>query len=101
MVFTKNVFLQAKTIIDGIVTDKNTDLSIHKKVLMCIKYVCRNSGDLKTHLVWNIRIADGTSKTIANKVRNKVKSLGLNMVNLNGFGSDDASVMFGGKSGEG
>ena len=85
----------------GIITDESTDLSIHKKLIIYIRYVCKTTGDLKTQLVGDLRIADGTAQTIAVEICNKVKYLGLNMANLVGFGSDGASVMFGRKNGVG
>ena len=56
---------------------------------------------VKTKLVGNIRIPDGTASTIVTEVINKLRTIGLQTVNLVGLGSDGASVMFGRKTGVG
>ena len=83
----------------GVIVDESTDLSIHKKLVVYIRYVC--GGEMKTELVGNIRIPDGSAKTIAEEIRIKLQCLGLDVANLVGLGSDGASVMFGRKGGVG
>ena len=83
----------------GVIVDESTDLSIHKKLVVYIRYVC--GGEMKTELAGNIRIPDGCAKTIAAEVQSKLQCLGLEVANLVGLGSDGASVMFGKKGGVG
>lgn len=52
-------------------------------------------------MVGNIRIQDGTSANIVEKIQTKVKALELDLSTLVGLGSDGASVMFGQKAGVG
>ena len=85
----------------GLIIDESTELSVHKKLVIYIRYVCPEEPDVKTKLVGNIRIPDGIANTIALEVMSKLKSVGLQTVNLVGLGSDGASVMFGKKAGVG
>ena len=85
----------------GLIIDESTDLSIHKKLVVYIRYVCPIEICVKTKLVGNIRIPDGTASTIVTEVINKLRTIGLQTVNLVGLGSDGASVMFGRKTGVG
>ena len=85
----------------GLIIDESTDLSIHKKLVVYIRYVCPIEICVKTKLVGNIRIPDGTASTIVTEVINKLRTIGLQTVNLLGLGSDGASVMFGRKTGVG
>jgi protein involved in polysaccharide export with SLBB domain len=85
----------------GIVVDESTDLSVNKNLIIYVRYVCPSDLEIKTKLIGDIRIADGTASTIANEVRNQLKCIGLESVNLVGLGSDGASVMFGRKTGVG
>ena len=48
----------------GLIIDESTDLSIHKKLVVYIRYVCPIEICVKTKLVGNIRIPDGTASTI-------------------------------------
>lgn len=83
----------------GIIVDESTDLSIHKKLVVYIRYVA--DGEITTDLVGNIRIPDGCANTITEEILKEIKCLGLDAVNLVGLGSDGASVMFGRKAGVG
>ena len=85
----------------GLIIDESTDLSVHKKLVVYIRYVCPTDLDVKTKLLGNIRIPDGTANTIVTEVINTLKTFGLQTVNLVGLGSDGASVMFGKKGGVG
>ena len=83
----------------GIIVDESTDLSVHKKLVIYVRYV--SSGDMKTELVGNIRIPDGKAETINSEIRNTLTNLGLDVTKCVGLGSDGASVMFGRKGGLG
>lgn len=85
----------------GLVVDESTDLSVHKKLVIYIRYVCPKSHNVKSKLIGDIRIQDGTAETIVMEIKNKLKGVGLETVNLVGLGSDGASVMFGKKGGVG
>ena len=59
--------------------------------------MCSIEIGVKTKLVGNIRIPDGTASTMVTVVINKLRTVGLQTVNLVGLGSVGASVMFGRK----
>ena len=65
----------------GLIIDESTDLSDHKKLVISIRYMCPEEPDVKTKLVGNIRIPDGTANTIVSEVMSKLKSIGLQTVN--------------------
>lgn len=73
----------------GVICDESTDLSVHKKLIMYVRYVNTNSQELETKLLGNIRIPDGTASTIATRIQTELKDLGLDMSKLVGLGSDD------------
>ena len=83
----------------GIIVDESTDLSIHKKLVIYVRYV--SEGEMNTELLGNIRIADGKAETINSEIRNTLLNMGLEVSNCVGLGSDGASVMFGRKGGLG
>ncbi|XP_053400529.1 zinc finger protein 862-like [Mercenaria mercenaria] len=85
----------------GLILDESTDLSVHKKLVVYIRYVCPSDMKVKSQLVGDIRIPDGTADTLVCEVRKLLQTLGLKTVNLVGLGSDGASVMFGRKGGVG
>ena len=41
----------------GIIIDQSTDLFIHKKLVVYLRYI--HNGEMKTELIGNIRIKDG------------------------------------------
>ena len=83
----------------GIIIDESTDLSIHKKLVVYLRYI--HNGEMKTELIGNIRIKDGKAQTIHEELQISLGTLGLNVKNCVGLGSDGASVMFGRKGGVG
>ena len=83
----------------GIIMDESTDLSIHKKLVVYLKYIY--NVEMKTELIGNIRIKDGKTQTIHEELQIAIGSLGLNVKNYVGLGSDGALVMFGQKGGVG
>lgn len=83
----------------GIIVDESTDLSVHKKLVVYVRYV--SNGEMKTELVGNIRIPDGKADTIYREILSALETLGLDITNCAGLGSDGASVMFGRKGGVG
>ena len=50
----------------GIIVDESTDLSVHKKLVVYVRYV--SNGEMKTELVGNIRIPDGKADTIYREI---------------------------------
>ena len=52
----------------GIIVGESTDLSVHKKLIMYVRYICPLDIDVKTKLLGNVRIPDGTACTIVNEV---------------------------------
>lgn len=50
----------------GIIVDENTDLSVHKKLVVYVRYV--SHGEKKTELVGNIRFSDGKADTIYREI---------------------------------
>ncbi|KAG1664805.1 Zinc finger protein 862 [Nymphon striatum] len=83
----------------GIIIDESTDLAVHKKLIVYLRYVHR--GEIQTELIGNIRIDNGQADTITEELLIRMRSLGLDVKNLVGLGSDGASVMFGRKGGIG
>ncbi|KAH3866811.1 hypothetical protein DPMN_029934 [Dreissena polymorpha] len=52
----------------GIICDESTDLSIHKKLFVYIRYVNQSTQEVEHKLMGNIRIPDGTVATIATEI---------------------------------
>ena len=46
----------------GIKNDESTDLSIHKKLVVYLRYI--HNGEMKTEIIGNIRIKDRKAQTI-------------------------------------
>ena len=81
----------------GVIID-STYISIHKKLVVYIRYACPIEIGVKTKLVGKIKIPDGTASTMVTVVVNKPRTVGPQTVNLVGLGIDGASVMFGRKT---
>jgi hypothetical protein len=80
-----------KSVFYGLILDESTDISVHKMLAVCIRYV--QNGKMATTFLSNIRIQSGTADSIVKAVVALCRSLGLNMKYLVGVGSDGASVM--------
>lgn len=85
----------------GLIVDESTDLSVHKKLIIYVRFVNVTTQDIETCLVGNVRISDSTSATVTQKIHEELKTLNLPLEDLVGLGSDGVSVMFGQKSGVG
>jgi hypothetical protein len=86
-----------KSVFYGLILDESTDISVHKMLAVCIRYV--QNGKMATTFLSNIRIQSGTADSIVKAVVALCRSLGLNMKYLVGVGSDGASVMTGRETG--
>ena len=82
----------------SVIIDDSTYISIHKKLVVYIRYACPIEIGVKTKLVGKIKIPDGTASTMVTVVVNKPRTVGPQTVNLVGLGIDGASVMFGRKT---
>ena len=78
----------------SILCDESTDLSVHKNLIVYVRYVSRD-GTLNTKLLGNVKIEDGTAAGITAALLNVLEERGLNVAHMVGFGSDGASVMTG------
>lgn len=79
------------------ILDESTDIAVHKKLAVCVRYVAE--GEMVTKFLSNIRISDGKAESIVSAVDKICKARGFVMSNLVGIGSAGASVMTGKDSG--
>lgn len=87
----------AKSEYFGLIIDESTDISVHKKLAECIRYVADRK--MVTKFLTNVKIQSGTAESIVHAVKNMCCNMGFDMHKLVGFGSDGASVMTGKDSG--
>lgn len=88
--------LQASTFL-GIMTDESLDIAVQKKLVIYFKLVI--DGKPCIQFGTNIEVVNGKAQTIIDAVRNVLKSFGVPLQNVIGFGSDGANVMIGCKNG--
>lgn len=83
----------------GLLVDESTDISVHKTLIMYLRYVCH--GVVTTDFIGNVRVRDGKAETLTAVIEAELLKLGINLSQVVGFGSDGASVMTGRNTGVG
>jgi hypothetical protein len=81
----------------GLILDESTDITVKKKLAVCVRYVA--SGKMVTKFLSNIGIKDGKAESIVLSVQKLCAAREFVMGKLVGIGSDGASVMTGKESG--
>jgi hypothetical protein len=83
----------------GILIDESTDISVHKTMVMYVRYV--SNGEVETDFVGNIHVADGRAETLVSAIRAEMVQLKISPEMLVGLATDGASVMTGRANGVG
>ena len=83
----------------GVMVDESLDIATTKKLVTFCKIV--NNNELKIEFCANIEVINGTAETIYNAIMEWLESIGVNIAQVSGFGSDGAAVMTGRRTGVG
>jgi len=59
----------------GLLIDESTDISVHKTMVMYLRYVSR--GEIATDFVGNILVADCKANTLASAIKTEITTLRL------------------------
>ncbi|XP_052854739.1 uncharacterized protein LOC128263691 isoform X2 [Drosophila gunungcola] len=81
----------------SLLLDESTDISVTKLLGIVIIYYSLNSQSMITTFLSLVPIQSGDAKTIAAAVKMELSNLKLDILSLIGIGTDNASVMTGGK----
>lgn len=83
----------------GLMIDESTDLTVDKRLSVCIRYV--KNGEPLTKFLCNVPLEDGKATTIVNSIVKTFEQLGLSLSACVSLATDGASVMTGKKAGVG
>ena len=80
----------------SLLVDESTDISVSKQLGVCIIYFSKTKGkDVSTFLTLHY-LEKGDAASITQAIKDVVQEFGLNLKNMRGLGTDNASVMTGG-----
>ena len=83
----------------GIMIDESTDLTVEKRLSICIRYV--KSGVPVTHFLCNVPVEDGKAHTIVNCIVETFNQISLTLSTCVSLATDGAAVMTGKRTGVG
>lgn len=94
------LFRLKKSPVLGLTLDESTDISVEKKLVLCIKYL--EEGFVpKTEYLTNIKLPAGDSDTIVTVLADTFQSLGIPLASVVSLATDGASTMMGKRNGVG
>lgn len=99
-VIMKNIVSEIKkSSVYALMIDETTDLSVQKKLSICVRYVV--NGESVTKFLANVKLIQGTAHAIVTALILKLEELGLDPSKLVSFATDGAATMMGRKTGVG
>ena len=84
----------------SIMLDESTDITVEKKLSICVRYV-NKKGKAETTFLCNVPLADGCAHTIVSTVSEQFEGLGIDLSKCTSLATDGAAVMMGKRSGVG
>jgi len=70
----------------GLIVDESTDITVHKKLAVCVRYV--DDGNMVTKFLTNVKPESATAASIVSAVKDFCHKFGFDMHKLVGFGSE-------------
>ncbi len=83
----------------SILADESTDISVEKKLAICVNVIDPLTFQQSTHFAANRDLQNGSGQSIASEIISQVQEWGIPMSQVIGFGTDGANAMVGRKQG--